>query len=280
MSNAQTLWSVVKEVYVRFAADDGLPLAGNIAYHIILAIFPFLIFLTALAGFFGDVDLARRVVNYLLESGPREIIEPIVPEIKSILSRPRRDFLSIGVLLTLWTASGGVDSIRVGLNRAYNLTEHRSWIILFAQNVAFVIAGAIVLMVLALLIVFGPVMLSIVDRYFPALANVTAVYDALRYPIAILVLTLGVFAAHYFLPARWLPLRDLWPGIAFTVTVWIAVAAAYSVYLGRFAYFASTYAGLAGLIAALIFLYISAAVMIVGGEINRAIRVRKEDRKS
>jgi len=277
MSKAQTLWSAVKEVYVRFAADDGLPLAGNIAYHIILAVFPFLIFLTALAGFFGDVDLARRVVNYLLESGPREIIEPIVPEIKSILSRPRRDFLSIGVLLTLWTASGGVDSIRVGLNRAYDLTEHRSWIVLFAQNVAFVIAGAVVLMVLALLIVFAPVLLSLVDRYFPALANISAVYDTLRYPVAILVLTFGVFAAHYILPARWLPLRDLWPGIAFTVAVWIIVAAAYSVYLARFAYFASTYAGLAGLIAALIFLYISAAVMIIGGEINRAIRVRRTD---
>lgn len=277
MPKRTALWTAAKDVYERFVDDDGLPLAGNIAFRTILAVFPFLIFLTALAGFFGDAELARQVVTYLLETGPAELIEPLVPEIESILSQPRSDFLSLGVLLTVWTASGGVDSVRVGLNRAYGLREHRAWYILFAQNVLFVIAGAIILIMLALLIVFAPVLIALIDRHLPALQELTAAFDRLRYPVAIFVLGLGVAGAHYILPARWLPFKTLWPGIVFTVVVWVLLAAGYSIYLARFAHFASTYAGLGGLIAALIFLYLSAAVMILGGEINRAIRVIRSD---
>ena len=276
MVTGPTLWASVKDVYARFVDDDGLPLAGNIAFRTILSVFPFLIFLTALAGFIGNEDLAREVVTYLLDSGPDELIEPLVPEIESILGQPRTDLLSLGVLLTIWTASGGVDSVRVGLNRAYNLREHRSWLILFAQNVLFVLAGAVILIMLAFLIVLAPVIIALIDRHLPALRELTAAFDQLRSPVAILVLTAGIFAAHYILPARWLPLKLLWPGILFTVIVWIALAAGYSVYLARFANFASTYAGLGGLIAALFFIYLSAAVLILGGEINRAIRVMKE----
>lgn len=278
MSDATTTWHAIKDVYARFVADDGLPLAGNIAFRTILSVFPFLIFLTALAGFLGNAELARQVVTYLLDSGPSEIIEPLVPEIEYILSQPRSDLLSLGVLLTIWTASGGVDSVRVGLNRAYNLREHRSWYVLLAQNALFVVAGAIILIVLALLIVLAPVIIRLVDQYLPALSDITAAYDQLRYPVAILVLTLGVLAAHYILPARWLPLRRLWPGVVFTVVVWIVLAACYSIYLSRFASFASTYAGLGGLIAALFFIYLSAAVMILGGEINRAITALRKER--
>ena len=64
------LWTAAKDIYARFVDDDGLPLAGNIAFRTILSVFPFLIFLTALAGFFGNPELAREVVNYLLETGP------------------------------------------------------------------------------------------------------------------------------------------------------------------------------------------------------------------
>ena len=273
-----TTWHAIREVYARFVADDGLPLAGNIAFRTILSVFPFLIFLTALAGFLGNEELARRVVTYLLDSSPNELIEPLVPEIEYILSQPRSDLLSIGVLLTIWTASGGVDSIRVGLNRAYDLREHRSWYVLLAQNALFVVASAFILLALAFLIVLGPVIVALVKEYLPAFSDAAAAYDQLRYPVAILVLLLGVLSAHYILPARWLPLRRLWPGVVFTVLVWTVLAAGYLLYLSRFANFASTYAGLAGLIAALFFIYLSAAVMILGGEINRAIQAMRRER--
>ncbi len=272
MTSIQALWNVVREVRHRFIADDGFPLAGSIAFHTILAVFPFLIILTALAGFIGNAQLAREAVSYLMSVAPNELIEPFVGEIEALLSEPRSDFLSLGILLTLWTASGGINSVRIGLNRAYGLTENRPWYILYAQNILFVVCSAVVTMALALLIVFAPLLIDVVNRLVPALEQVTAYIDQLRIPVAVLVLFAGTCAAHYFLPARWLKWRDLWPGIVFTVAVWLFVAVGYSVYLARFSHFASTYAGLGGLIAGLIFLYLMAAVMLLGGEINRALR--------
>lgn len=265
------LWAVVREVHRRFVADDGLPLAGSIAYHAILSVFPFLIIVTALAGFVGDADLARRAVSFLMDVAPHQVVEPFVPEIESLLSEPRRDFLSLGIVLTLWAASGGVDAVRIGLNRAYGLAERRRWHVLYAQNIAFIAASALMLMALAVLIVFGPLLVGSLDYWLPAFAHLTAYFDMLRYPLALLILVVGVTAAHKFLPTRAHPWHELWPGIAFTVAVWLAVAAGYSLYLARFSYFASTYAGLGGVIAGLIFLYLTAAVLLLGGEVNRAI---------
>ncbi len=276
MMDAPAIWRIIRNVYVRFTADDGLPLAGNIAFRTILSIFPFLIILTALAGFIGNLDLARDVVTFLMETGPDELVAPFVPEIQSILSEPRSDFLSLGILLTLWTASGGVDSIRIGLNRAYGLQEHRRWHVLLIQNALFVVAGLAMLLSLALLIVFGPIMVRFLEDWVPGVEAVTAYYHALRYPVAVLFLSLAVTAAHLFLPARWLPWRQILPGICFTVCVWLAVAVAYSVYLARIADFASTYAGLGGLIAGMIFLYLMAAVLLLGGELNRALRLERD----
>ena len=115
----RTLWEVLKEAYWRLVVDDGLALAGNIAFCVILAVFPFLIFLTALAGFFGNPQLAQTIVDYLLSVAPPELAGPIAPEIRYIFTVPRTDLLTIGVVLTIWTAAGAVESVRVGLNRAY-----------------------------------------------------------------------------------------------------------------------------------------------------------------
>ena len=78
------------------------------------SIFPFLIFLTALAGFFGNDNLAEGVVTFLLSVAPAALVKPLVPEIRSILTVPRTGLLSVSALITIWSAMGGVDSVRVG----------------------------------------------------------------------------------------------------------------------------------------------------------------------
>src|ERR1041384_5740588 len=83
------------EAVRRLFTDEAIPLAGNIAFRILFSLFPFLIFLTALAGFFGSDDLAARIVNYMLSVAPTELVAPIAPEIQSILSRPRTGLLRV-----------------------------------------------------------------------------------------------------------------------------------------------------------------------------------------
>ena len=270
-----TIVSLGLEAVRRLFADEAIPLAGNIAFRTLFSVFPFLIFLTALAGFFGNEDLAEKVVTFLLSVAPEQLVHPLASEIRSILTVPRTGLLSLAAMLTIWSAMGGVDSIRVGLNRAYDLKENRNLFWLYGQSILFVIGSAIGLLAIALLIVFAPVALAVLDRFAPDLRHNFAILNQLRYPIAIALLIGGLQLCHSILPAKRLKTLDVLPGVLLTVVVWIVLASAFSAYLVNFNSFASTYASLSGLFAAMFFLYLAALVLILGGEVNRVLQVHR-----
>jgi len=270
-----TIISLGLEALRRLFADEAIPLAGNIAFRTLFSIFPFLIFLTALAGFFGNADLAEKVVSFLLSVAPEQLVHPLASEIRSILTVPRTGLLSLAALLTIWSAMGGVDSIRVGLNRAYDQKENRNMFWLYGQSVLFVIGSAIGLLAIALLIVVAPVALAVLDRFAPEARHDFAILNQLRYPIAVAILVGGLQLCHRILPAKRLRTLDVLPGVLLTVIVWIVLASAFSAYLVNFNSFASTYASLSGLFAAMFFLYLAALVLILGGEVNRVLQAHR-----
>ena len=270
-----TIISLGLEALRRLFADEAIPLAGNIAFRTLFSIFPFLIFLTALAGFFGNAELAEKVVSFLLSVAPEQLVHPLTAEIRSILTVPRTGLLSIAALLTIWSAMGGVDSIRVGLNRAYDLKDNRNMFWLYGQSILFVIGSAIGLLAIALLIVVAPVALAVLDRFAPDVRHDFAILNQLRYPLAVAILVGGLQLCHRILPAKRLKSWDVLPGVLLTVVVWIALASAFSAYLVNFNSFASTYASLSGLFAAMFFLYLAALVLILGGEVNRVLQAHR-----
>jgi membrane protein len=266
------------EVRRRLVADEAIPLAGNIAFRIVFSAFPFLIFLTALAGFFGNAQWAEQVVNYLLSVAPEALVKPLAGEIRSILTVQRSGLLSLAALLTVWSAMGGVDSVRVGLNRAYNVQDHRSIWVLYAIDVLFVVATAAILLAISLLIILFPVGLKIISSTTSVLPGALLQVDQYRYPLAVLLLTAGVYAAHRALPAKRLSWRDVLPGVLLTVITWIAMAAGFSFWLLHFNSFASTYASLSGIFAAMFFVYMAALLLILGGELNRVLQLVRQQR--
>jgi membrane protein len=277
---SESIPGMIWEAVVRLFADEAIPLAGNIAFRTLFSAFPFLIFLAALSGFLGNDRLAASLVEFLFAVAPEQIVRPLENEILSVLTVRQKGLLSLSVLITIWTASGGVDSVRVGLNRAYDLKDHRSYPLLLAQNIAFVFVGALALLLLALLIVLGPLVVAFVNEHAPGAREAFAWFDFWRYPVAILAVTAVLIAAHKILPARKLKLADIWPGITFTLLVWILLSALFAQYLAHFSTFASTYAGLGGIAAAIFFLYLSAIVLIFGGEINRVIGIHRQNQRA
>ena len=272
-------WAIMFVAVQRLWADEAVSLSGNIAFRTLWSAFPFLIFLTALGGFVGDEDLADALINFLFAVGPAEVMEPMANEIHSIITTPRTDLLSIGFLITIWAAMAGVDSVRIGLNRAYNVRERRSSLKLYGLGVLFVIATAFVLLALSVLIVVAPIIIAFIERYAPQMKDLVAVFSLVRYPVAVLLLTGALTAAHFLLPAKRLRLRQVLPGVILTVAAWVVLASAYSYYLANFATFASFYAGLSGVFAALFFLYLAALVLLLGGEVNRVVMLRKNARR-
>lgn len=269
------LWAVLREAVLRLWSDDAIGLAGNIAFRAVLAIFPFLIFVSSLTAFIGTKAMAEDLVTFLIAIAPPGLAEPLVAEVRSILTVQRGGVLSLGVLLTLWFAVGGVDGVRVGLNRAYDIRETRSTVVLYTIEALTVVLCGLVLVLVGYLLVLAPRAGSWLHQLVPGFDPASVTSAVVRYPATGLILVCALFVAHIFLPARRTRFSSLWPGVLFTVGAWIALSMAFSLYINNFANYASYYAGLAGIVAALYFLYLGALVLIFGGELNRALRIRR-----
>jgi len=236
-----------------------------------LALFPFLIFLTALAGFFGNEALAQTVVDFLLSVAPADLVKPFADDIHAILTIPDGSVLALSITITAYSAASGVESIRVGLNRAYGYSETRLGIFRFLQNLLFVIGGAIVLLALSVFIIFGPLVWARAALWMPWLDNFTSWFHLLRYPIGLGLMFIALVIGHKFLPVKRHTMREILPGILTTIILWLLAAWAYAYYISNFSRIQVMYAGLGNVVIALIFLYISALVIILGGEINQAL---------
>ena len=268
-------WAVLREAALRLWSDDAFGLAGNVAFRALLAIFPFLIFTSSLTAFIGNRAMADDLIQFLIAIVPPALVEPIVSEVVQVMTVQRGGVLSLGILLTIWFAVGGVDGVRVGLNRAYGLRETRSAVVIFAVQVAMVMLTSLALVLVGYLLVLAPRAGSLLHAMLPGFDPASVTVSLIRYPTAAIILVAALFAAHVILPARRTRFANIWPGVAFTVIVWAVLASAFSSYLRSFASYASYYAGLAGIVAALYFMYLAALVLIFGGELNRAMRIRR-----
>jgi len=269
-------YRVALDAYDHFLAADGWAIASHIALSTLMALFPFLIVVTALAGFFGSKELADQVAKMLLDAWPAEVSEPIAFEIHNVLTIARGDVLTIGVALAIFFASSGIESVRIGLNRAYRIGEQRAWWLLRLESIAYVLVGAIALLALAFLVVLAPLIFAKTAKYLPWLEEWAS--TMLRYGTASAILIVALILVHLWLPAGKRTLLEIAPGIIVTLLLWLASGALFGRYLADFAgNYVSMYAGLTSVFIALIYLYVNATIFIYGGELNEAIcRARKQ----
>src|SRR3954453_16002836 len=261
------------DAFYTFLADDGWAIASHIALSTLMALFPFLIVLTSLAGFFGSKDLADQAASLMLQVWPMQVADAISGEVHDVLTTPRRDALTIGAVLAVYFASNGVESLRVALNRAYSVVEPRRWYWLRLESIGYTLIAAFTALALAFLIVLGPLMLEATRRHFPLIIESNENFlNFSRYAITILALTVALFVLHAWLPAGRRGFLQILPGIVFTMVASLLSGIVFGQYLARFASnYVTMYAGLASVIIALVFLYFIAAIFVFGGELNAAI---------
>jgi membrane protein len=269
------------DAFSRFNDDDGWAVASHIALSALMALFPFLIVVTAIAAaVFGSKELADETVRILLEAWPKEVAVPIAAEIHDVLTNLRTDALTAGVVLSLYFSSSGIESLRIGLNRAYNIIDRRSVWLLRLESIGYVILAAIALLALSFLVVLAPVIWRTALKYLPGLAPFSDIITFTRLAIAAALLIVTLILVHLWLPAGRRKFREILPGILVTLALWLAAGTLFGRYLADYAFTYSVYyAGLASVMIALVFLYLTASIFIYGADLNAAILKRREERK-
>jgi membrane protein len=267
------VYHIVMDAFYTFLSDDGWAIASHIALSTLMALFPFLIVLTSLAGFFGSKELADQAVGLLLQVWPRQVADALSGEIHDVLTTTRGDILTIGAVLAVYFASNGVEALRVALNRAYAVGEPRRWYWLRLESIGYTLVAAITSLAMAFLIVLGPLFLEAARRYIPFFVESNErILNFARYGITITALVVALVILHAWLPAGRRRFLHILPGIIFTMVASLISGIVFGQYLARFANnYVTMYAGLASVIIALVFLYFIAAIFVYGGELNAAI---------
>jgi membrane protein len=270
-------YRVAMDAFYRFNADDGWAIASHIALSVLMSMFPFLILVTAIAGFVGSKDLADEVASIMIAAWPRIVSNQIAGQIHEVLTTARGDILTVGAIFAIYFASSGIESLRIGLNRAYGLTEPRPWWLLRLESIGYVLVSAVGLLTLAFLVVLGPLAFRMAVFHTPWIAALESHFDVGRFAVASVLLVTSLLILHMWLPCGRRPLSAVWPGIVATLLLWLACGYAFGRYLSDFSYtYVNYYAGLASAMMALVFLYFTALIFIYGGELNAAITRERE----
>ena len=267
------IFHVCIDAFYTFLADDGWAIASHIALSTLMALFPFLIVLTSLAGFFGSKELADQAAGLLLQIWPKQVADTLSGEIHDVLTTTRGDILTVGAVLAVYFASNGVEALRVALNRAYAVLEPRRWYWLRLESIGYTLVAAFTSLAMAFLIVLGPLFLEAARRHIPLIVESNEnLLNIARYAVTILAMIVALFVLHAWLPAGRRGFFQILPGIVFTLLGSLISGTVFGEYLARFANnYVTMYAGLASVVIALVFLYFLAAIFVYGGELNAAI---------
>ena len=255
----------------RFGDKGGWVMSSHVAMSLMMALFPFVLFVVALAGFLSRDVPVDDLFQLLFGSWPEEVAQPIERELRAVLETADSRLLTLGGVLALYFASNGVDAVRVAMTRAYHDTDPRPFWRTRLLCLALVVAGAALVLAGVAVDLVLPIYANMLQAAVPGEVTSWFAGVGVSWLFVTAMPVLGVVAFHLLLPGRRHGLRQILPGIVLTVVLWALAGWGFSIYIGRFATYSATYAGLAGAMSALIFLYLNAAILILGAEFNGAL---------
>jgi membrane protein len=270
----RTVLTAVRAVY----ADSGFAMAGAVAFSFVLSLFPFSIFLGALAGVFGGEERAKAGIEQLFEIVPKPVAEALAPEVMAVMGRSRYDLLTFGAFIALFFATSAIESLRAALNVAYRQKETRSYPVCLLQSMAFVVVSAIGMLALTWGVVVGP---ELAARIKPAwllwLADSGWLSLIVRSIIVISAIGVQLIAYHLWLAAGKRRFADVWPGVLLSLVLWLLAARLFGSWI-TFSNYSRFYAGLTSIMSALVFFQISSIIVLLGAELNRGLMEIKAQR--
>lgn len=271
-------WEVIKRVWTG-VFNDGSIHAGNLAYMIVIALFPFFITGAALFSFIGEASQRSAAIDTVLIALPPVVATTIEPVARSVIEARTGWLLWIGGVVGLWTVGSLVETIRDILRRAYGTRwEHAFWRYRLAST-----GITLASVVLILLAIFAQVLIGaaqeVIEAFLPQFGSFVGSLSLSRFVPAV-VLYGALWLLFISLTPGAYRGRDYpkWPGALFVTAWWIAVTTALPTALRTFFSYDLTYGSLAGVMIALFFFWLVGLGMVVGAELNAALAETPEER--
>lgn len=259
---------LARRLYQKYEDNAVADTAAAQSYYFFFSLFPFLFFLATLAAYLplgAPVDTLLQRLRPLLPGAGMDLIEQ---HLHGLISRPRPKLLTIGILITLYSASRGVDAVRKGLNLAYDVKESRPFWQTELLAFGMTIGGAfLVLFGVAILVAGGDASFWVAQQLHIEAAY-TFVWRWLRWPVTAAIIMLVAALGYYVLPDVKQKFKYITPGSIVGTLIWLLGTWGFTYYAGHFGSYNVTYGSIGGVIVLMTWLYISAFIFSMGGETN------------
>ncbi|MBU3136920.1 YihY/virulence factor BrkB family protein [Clostridium gasigenes] len=263
---------------VKINNDDIFALASQLAYYLILAFFPFLIFLMTVIG--ASSLNSIEILDGLRAILPSSVFDLVASIIREVVDNQYSGLLGISIVLTIWAASSGFRAVIKGVNKAHDIKETRSFIKRSIIAIIFTFALTLVIVLTLAMLVFGDLIGGYILTIVPFYKAMTIVWNILRYVIVVCMM-IGIFASIYrFTPAKKIRWKQVLPGAIVSTIGWIVVSRGFSFYINNFSNYSRLYGSLGAVFVLMTWLYITSMILIVGAEINSVLILRKKQREN
>ncbi len=257
---------MIEEIKSRFKHHNISAYGAQLAYFLLLSLFPFLIFLIAILSLFslsldGALDTLARVA-------PKEVILIINDYIRTLLPSRSINVLSISFLAAIWSASRAVNALINALNNAYEVQETRGFLRKRILAIFFTILVALSIVLALTIPTMGMDFLLWLSKYISLSNFVIKAWYYSRWLIITFILYLVLGLLYFAAPNKELKFADIIPGTIFAIFGWIAISLGFSYFVNNFRNYTLVYGSLAAIIVLMVWLYLSGVILIIGGEMN------------
>jgi membrane protein len=272
-----------KRLWTRINEHDVFGNAAQLSYYFLLALFPLLLFLVTLLGYFAEAgsQIRESLISYLATVMPYSAVQLVHATLDEISNAKGGGKLSFGLLAALWAASTGMAAITDTLNTAYHAKETRPWWKVRLVAIVLTIALSVLIMIALALILYGGKIAEFLTTRF-GLGRATEILGILlQWLIGLAFLFISFNLIYRFAPNLGRRHRHFSrPGAAIAVVLWLLISFGFRVYLHFFNSYSVTYGSLGALIVLMLWFYFSGVAILIGGEINSELEseVNREER--
>ncbi|GAB7568134.1 hypothetical protein MUSASHINO07_06840 [Gemella sp. Musashino-2025] len=273
-----TFKKFVKEMYYRIMYDEISILSSNLSYYFILSLFPMLLVALALTPYF-KID-QQFLLEKIQTFAPGDLGNYLFSIISEVLNnKSNNTILTFGIIFTLWSASNGIYGIIIAFNNAFRVRDERVWIVTKIISIIFTILFLVGMFLVLTLVVFGKQLTWLLFHKLHFDEGFSNLWTYLTYSFPMLF-TFIVFVFIYILgPNVKVRVISIFPGAIFSTISWTLVSRLFGYYIDHFSSYIKTYGTIGGLMAFILWLYITGYILILGAEINAILHNYKVEHR-
>lgn len=243
-------------------------IAAGLSYYFLLSLFPLLIFIAAILAYVPIPGLFDEILNTMSRFVPGPAMGTVREILASVLTPPATGWISLSLLFTVWAASSGFAALIEGLNVAYDVSETRPYwrVRLLAIGLAFAVGSCVIMGLVVSLM--GPRFGQILQEHRHAGPFFAAIWPTIHWFVVVASIVIAVEVMYYMAPNVKQCFSGAFPGAVFAIAAWIGASYILGIYMREFANYSKTYGAIGGVVALMLWFYVSATVLLIGAEIN------------